>query len=38
MPLPLLDEKFGRSFTCGVVRKKAARAWGIAFLKAVCLD
>jgi hypothetical protein len=38
MPLPLLYEKFDRSFTCGMVRRKAAPAWGIAFLNAIYLD
>jgi hypothetical protein len=38
MPQPLLGEKFGGSFTCGMAGKKAALAWGIAFLNAIYLD
>jgi len=37
MPLPLLYEKFGRSFTCGMARKKPGPAWGSAFSGAVYL-
>jgi hypothetical protein len=28
MPLPLLYEKFGRSFTCGRAGKKPRLSWG----------
>jgi hypothetical protein len=31
MPLPLLGEKFGRSYTCGMARKKPARRGDLRF-------
>jgi hypothetical protein len=35
MPLPLLDEKFGRSFTCGMAGGKPGPVVGNTFLSAI---